>query len=134
MKQISYCENIETVFFTERLMRISRYFDMLTTSFSIMEDGMEVDQYMKFRNTLTPASGFQSAQYRLIEFSSTDLINLIDNRFRDSIDRNAPTNMLLNIYIGKRQVKTMQRVKSYLLEEFENTKDVPRPHEGVQIH
>jgi tryptophan 2,3-dioxygenase len=33
--------------------------------------------------------GFQSAQYRLIEFSSTDLINLIDNRFRD-IDRNAP--------------------------------------------
>jgi tryptophan 2,3-dioxygenase len=71
-------ENIETVFFTERLMRISRYFDMLTTSFSIMEDGMEVDQYMKFRNTLTPASGFQSAQYRLIEFSSTDLINLID--------------------------------------------------------
>jgi tryptophan 2,3-dioxygenase len=77
-------------------MRISRYFDMLTTSFSIMEDGMEVDQYMKFRNTLTPAS-FQSAQYRLIEFSS-DLINLIDNRFRDSIDRNALTNMLLNIY------------------------------------
>jgi tryptophan 2,3-dioxygenase len=42
MKQI-YCENIETVFFTERLMRISRYFDMLTTSFSIMEDGMEIN-------------------------------------------------------------------------------------------
>jgi tryptophan 2,3-dioxygenase len=76
MKQISYCENIETVFFTERLMRISRYFDMLTTSFSIMEDGMEVDQYMKFRNTLTPASGFQSAQYRLIEFSSTDQLTI----------------------------------------------------------
>jgi tryptophan 2,3-dioxygenase len=89
MKQISYCENIETVFFY-KIKRVSRYFDMLTTSFSIMEDGMEVDQYMKFRNTLTPASGFQSAQYRLIEFSSTDLINLIDNRFRDSIDRNAP--------------------------------------------
>jgi tryptophan 2,3-dioxygenase len=47
---------------------------------------MEVDQYMKFRNTLTPARA--SPQYRLIEFSSTDLINLIDNRFRDSIDRN----------------------------------------------
>jgi tryptophan 2,3-dioxygenase len=37
MKQISYCEN-RNCFFTERLMRISRYFDMLTTSFSIMED------------------------------------------------------------------------------------------------
>jgi tryptophan 2,3-dioxygenase len=79
-----------TAFFTEKLQRISRYFDMLTTSFSIMGDGMEVDQYMKFRNTLTPASGFQSAQYRLIEFASTDLINLIDFRFRATIDRNTP--------------------------------------------
>src|SRR3970282_2505221 len=88
MNQISYAQNMETDFFTESLMRISRYSDMLTTSFSIMGDGMEVEQYMKFRNTLTPASGFQSAQYRLIEFSSTDLINLIDHRYRDSIDRN----------------------------------------------
>jgi tryptophan 2,3-dioxygenase len=45
--------NSRRTFFTERLMRISRYFDMLTTSFSIMENGMEVEQYMKFRNTLT---------------------------------------------------------------------------------
>ena len=63
---------------------------MLTTSFTIMMDGMEPEQYLKFRNTLTPASGFQSAQYRLIEFASTDLINLIDRRFRDNIDRNTP--------------------------------------------
>jgi tryptophan 2,3-dioxygenase len=59
-------------------MRISRYFDMLTTSFS-MGKWYGVEQYMKFRNTLTPASGFQSAQYRLIEFCCTDLINLIDH-------------------------------------------------------
>src|SRR6187431_3017815 len=90
MHQISYAEKLTTDFFTERLMRISRYFDMLTTSFDIMGDGMEVEQYMKFRNTLTPASGFQSAQYRLIEFSSTDLINLIDYRFRATIDRDTP--------------------------------------------
>jgi tryptophan 2,3-dioxygenase len=84
------CENeqLEAAFFSEKLRRISRYFDMLSSSFSIMGDGMEIAQYMKFRNTLTPASGFQSAQYRLIEFSSTELINLIDNRFRSSIDRN----------------------------------------------
>jgi tryptophan 2,3-dioxygenase len=31
--------------FYRRLMRISRYFDILTTSFSIMGDGMRVDQY-----------------------------------------------------------------------------------------
>ena len=63
---------------------------MLSTSFDSMGDGMEMEQYMKFRNTLTPASGFQSAQYRMIEFSSTELINLIDYRFRSTIDRNTP--------------------------------------------
>ncbi|MBK8721976.1 MAG: tryptophan 2,3-dioxygenase [Saprospiraceae bacterium] len=88
--QVSNNENIDAAFFTEKLRRISRYFDMLSTSFDIMGDGMELEQYMKFRNTLTPASGFQSAQYRLIEFASTELINLIDYRFRFTIDRNTP--------------------------------------------
>ncbi|MBL7901407.1 MAG: tryptophan 2,3-dioxygenase [Bacteroidia bacterium] len=88
--QVSRLQEVSADFFTEKLSRISRYFDMLSSSFSIMGDGMEKEQYMKFRNTLTPASGFQSAQYRMIEFSSTELINLIDNRFRATIDRNTP--------------------------------------------
>lgn len=88
--QVSKNDALTGEFFSERLNRISRYFDMLTSSFSIMQEGMEPQQYLKFRNTLTPASGFQSAQYRMIEFSSTDLINLIDFRFRATIDRNTP--------------------------------------------
>lgn len=88
--QVSKNEKMDATFFTEKLRRISRYFDMLSTSFDIMGDGMELEQYLKFRNTLTPASGFQSAQYRLIEFASTELINLIDYRFRANIDRNTP--------------------------------------------
>ena len=90
IEQVATTESLTTEFFAERLGRISRYFDMLSSSFTIMGDGMEVEQYMKFRNTLTPASGFQSAQYRKIEFASTELINLIDIRFRDTIDRNTP--------------------------------------------
>lgn len=88
--QVSRAETVEVAFFKQKLERISRYFDMLSSSFSIMGDGMEKEQYMRFRNTLTPASGFQSAQYRIIEFASTDLINLIDIRFRATIDRNTP--------------------------------------------
>ncbi len=88
--QVATNEDLSTEFFATKLGRISRYFDMLSSSFEIMGDGMEIDQYMKFRNTLTPASGFQSAQYRLIEFASTELINLIDARFRETIDRNTP--------------------------------------------
>jgi tryptophan 2,3-dioxygenase len=120
IKQIAYQPAINAEFFTERVMRISRYFDMLTTSFSIMGDGMEVDQYMKFRNTLTPASGFQSAQYRLIEFSSTDLINLIDNRFRGSIDRDTPyEHALEHLYWQAAGKDYYTGKKTYLLDEFE---------------
>lgn len=90
MEQVTSSEEVTVQFFTEKLSRISRYFDMLSSSFKIMQDGMDTEQYLKFRNTLTPASGFQSAQYRLIEFGSTDLINLIDFRFRANIDRDTP--------------------------------------------
>lgn len=90
VNQVCESGDLTADFFSEKLRRISRYFDMLSTSFDIMGDGMEVAQYNKFRNTLTPASGFQSAQYRLIEFASTDTINLIDYRFRATIDRNTP--------------------------------------------
>ncbi|MFN8284660.1 MAG: tryptophan 2,3-dioxygenase family protein [Chitinophagales bacterium] len=90
IEQVSRTENITTQKFSLHLNRISRYFDILTESFNIMRDGMEIEQYLKFRNTLTPASGFQSAQYRKIEFASTELINLIDIRFRATIDRNTP--------------------------------------------
>lgn len=86
--QVANKKDITASFFENKIMRISRYFDVLTSSFTVMKDGMDIEQYNKFRNTLAPASGFQSAQYRKIEFASTELINLIDNRFRDTIDRN----------------------------------------------
>lgn len=120
MEQVCFAENLTTAFFTDRLGRISRYFDMLTTSFTIMRDGMDTDQYLKFRNTLTPASGFQSAQYRLIEFASTDLINLIDARYRETIDRNTPyEHAFEHMYwqAAGKDYKTGK--KSYLINEFE---------------
>ena len=118
--QLTTCENPETSFFTEKLMRISRYFNMLTTSFDIMRDGMEVEQYLKFRHTLTPASGFQSAQYRLIEFASTDLINLIDHRFRADIDRNTPySHAFEHLYWQAAGKDYATGEKSYLIKEFE---------------
>ncbi|UOK43029.1 MULTISPECIES: tryptophan 2,3-dioxygenase family protein [Flavobacterium] len=120
IEQVSNATTLTTSFFAERLHRISRYFNMLTTSFDIMGDGMEVEQYLKFRNTLTPASGFQSAQYRLIEFASTDLINLIDHRFRATIDRNTHyEHAMEHLYwqAGGKDYATGE--KSYLLKGFE---------------
>ncbi len=120
INQIAHHEKLEAAFFTERLMRISRYFNMLTTSFDIMGDGMEVDQYMKFRNTLTPASGFQSAQYRMIEFASTDLINLIDFRYRKNIDRDTPfENAFEHLYWQAAGKDYETGRKTFTLKEFE---------------
>ncbi len=70
-------------FFLSRLTRINRYFEHLTNSFDIMVDGMEKEQFLQYRMSLLPASGFQSAQYRKIEIFATDLINLIDKDKRE---------------------------------------------------
>lgn len=90
INQVFEKEDLSDEFFIEKLKRVSRYFDMLSSSFEIMGDGMEKTQYEKFRNTLTPASGFQSCQYRLIELASTNAVNLIDNRFRKDFDASRP--------------------------------------------
>lgn len=119
--QVAKKEDLSAKFFEEKLMRVSRYFDMLTTSFNIMREGMDVEQYNKFRHTLTPASGFQSGQYRKIEFASTELINLIDNRFRATIDRNSPfENAFEHLYwqAAGKDFKTGE--KSKLLINFED--------------
>ena len=85
IEQIASKEAIGEKFFVERLTRIVRYFQMLENSFSVMVDGMEKDQFLKFRMSLLPASGFQSAQYRLIEICSTDIINLVHVDFREAM-------------------------------------------------
>jgi tryptophan 2,3-dioxygenase len=85
IEQIAEQEMPEEKFFVARLDRIIRYFQLLENSFAVMVDGMEKDQFLKFRMSLLPASGFQSAQYRLIEICSTDLVNLVHVEFRESM-------------------------------------------------
>lgn len=77
IEQISFNEHLTLDFFIRRMERVNNYFRQLEISFSVMLEGMEREQFLKFRMALLPASGFQSAQYRLIEFTSTDLINLV---------------------------------------------------------
>ena len=85
LEQISSRPNIDATFFIERINRIIRYFQNLVNSFEIMVVGMEKEQFLKFRMALLPASGFQSAQYRLIEIASTDVINLVNVHDREGL-------------------------------------------------
>jgi tryptophan 2,3-dioxygenase len=84
-KQITAAKPLTADFFTSRLKRINRYFEALTQSFEIMVDGMEKEQFLKFRMSLLPASGFQSGQYRMIEIYATDFINLVAKDKREEL-------------------------------------------------
>ncbi|MDB5146426.1 MAG: tryptophan 2,3-dioxygenase, partial [Mucilaginibacter sp.] len=84
-KQISEASPLTIEFFAARLKRINRYFGALTHSFEIMVDGMEKEQFLKFRMSLLPASGFQSGQYRMIEIYATDFINLVAKDKREEL-------------------------------------------------
>jgi tryptophan 2,3-dioxygenase len=77
LEQIASREDIEAEFFKERLERVIMYFDQLISSFAVMWKGMEKDQFLKFRMSLLPSSGFQSAQYRMIEIMCTEIQNLV---------------------------------------------------------
>jgi tryptophan 2,3-dioxygenase len=83
--QIAEAQPLTAEFLTARLKRINRYFGALTQSFEIMVDGMEKEQFLKFRMSLLPASGFQSGQYRMIEIYATDFINLVAKDKREEL-------------------------------------------------
>ena len=119
--QLAVVDTVNAEVFIDKLGRISRYFDMLTSSFSIMENGMDREQYLKFRDTLTPASGFQSVQYRLIEFGSTNWQNLIDKRFSDRIQANCTAEVGFDYLYWQAAGKNYQtQQKSFMLSSFEN--------------
>jgi len=90
MTQMSEAVQPEAHWVVARITRINRYFEALKTSFGIMVDGMEKEQFLKFRMALLPASGFQSVQYRKIEICATDFVNLIDKDHRRAEVLQAP--------------------------------------------
>lgn len=85
-EQLANQENLEATFFCTRLKRMINYFEALTQSFSIMVEGMEKEQFLQFRMSLLPASGFQSGQYRMIEIYATDFINLVAKDQREALN------------------------------------------------
>jgi tryptophan 2,3-dioxygenase len=88
IKQIVAEENLSDAFLINKMNRLNRYTEMLINSFDIMKDGMDYDDYNTFRSTLTPASGFQSAQFREIEIYCTRLENLINEAGKKRIGTN----------------------------------------------
>jgi tryptophan 2,3-dioxygenase len=118
--QIAEKEDLDEAFFISRLSRIINYYKQLESSFSIMADGLEKDQFLKFRMALLPSSGFQSAQYRLIEICSTDMINLVDTRERDALMEYSDLGLQLEkLYWRSGATELSSGKKTLTLKQFE---------------
>lgn len=120
-QQISDRKNLDAAFFVEHVQRINRYFEALTKSFEIMVDGMQREQFLKFRLALAPASGFQSAQYRKIEIHSTDFIQLIHKDHRSKYSgKEAISELFENIYWKEGATDIETGKKTLTLTQFED--------------
>ncbi|WP_299243708.1 tryptophan 2,3-dioxygenase family protein [uncultured Aquimarina sp.] len=107
-------------FFTKKLDRINRYFRVLIDSFDVMIKGMDREQFLKYRMSLLPASGFQSVQFRLIEIYATPLTNLVNSKERSQFSEEDPLEEVYeHLYwkSGATDIKTGE--KTLTLKQFE---------------
>jgi tryptophan 2,3-dioxygenase len=120
MEQISDENAITEAYFIERMERIMMYFDHLISSFAMMWKGMEREQFLKFRMSLLPSSGFQSAQYREIELMAADAFNLVALKFRDEHDYHSPSDDLFqHLYWQQGAIELATGQKTLTLKNFE---------------
>ena len=126
-QQLALKENLDAKFLTSRISRINRYFEALITSFDVMVDGMDPQQFLKFRMSLLPASGFQSGQYRMIEICSANFKQLVAkdvrDKFSDDFNEDDIEKMYEHIYwkagatelaTGKKTLTLIQFEEKYL--------------------
>lgn len=125
IQQLSEGENLSEEIWMNKLDRLKRYTRMLITSFDIMKDGMSYDDYNIFRSALTPASGFQSAQFRILELYTTRLQNLINSKGRERLPENPDMEDYFdNIYWKdaglNRETKESSLTLRLFVEKYEN--------------
>ncbi len=120
IEQIGNATDLTPDFFLKKINRINAYYDHLLNSFNLLSVGLESEQFMKFRKTLTPASGFQSIQYRLIEVWSTHFSNLLDAEDKANLSPNASVeDVYQHIYWKKGATYKKTQQKTLTLLQFE---------------
>tara|TARA_A100000171_G_scaffold52348_1_gene70291 strand:- start:637 stop:1596 length:960 start_codon:yes stop_codon:yes gene_type:complete len=119
-KQIVDDKTQDVDFFIEKANRINSYYKVLISSFSVMIKGMQREQFMQYRMALLPASGFQSAQYRMIELYATAMENLVHFSERDNFSsKNSIEELYEHIYWKKGATDVVTGEKTLTLKQFE---------------
>ena len=81
---------------------------------------MQREQFMQYRMALLPASGFQSAQYRMIELYATPLENLVVFPERHNFSsQNSIEDLYEHIYWKKGATDVVTGEKTLTLKQFE---------------
>ncbi len=120
IQQIANHESLTIEFFKTRVKRINQYMDILVYSFDIMTGGMEKEQFLKFRMSLLPASGFQSVQYRMIEICSTRFRNLVEAENRHRLPSDSSVEELYeHLYWKSGATELATKQKTLTLKQFE---------------
>jgi tryptophan 2,3-dioxygenase len=123
LDQIANSPAVDVDFFIARIKRVNKYFEALTFSFDVMIEGMEQQQFLQFRMSLLPASGFQSAQYRTIEIYATDFINLVAKDKRNECRNRSIDEQYQHIYWKNGATELGTGKKTLTLLQFEGKYD-----------
>lgn len=119
-KQIVDDRSQQVEVFIEKVNRINSYYKALISSFGIMIKGMEREQFLRYRMALLPSSGFQSAQYRMIEIYATPLENLVHPSERGNVSAEDGVEELYEHMYWKRGATDLNTgEKTLTLKQFE---------------
>jgi tryptophan 2,3-dioxygenase len=102
-----------------KLCRIIRYLNILVKSFTVMSEGLDQGQFMRFRLALVPASGFQSVQFRKIELMSTSIKQLLDAGIREKHHALSPEEKTEGLYWRSGSTDLASGRKTLTLSRFE---------------
>jgi tryptophan 2,3-dioxygenase len=134
LDQISALKEVSKDAILKHLKRVTGYYKNLTNSFDVMVNGMDPQQFLKFRMALLPASGFQSAQYRMIEMMCTDMLLMVPEAQRNTFTGNESiAEMYPHIYWKYGNIELKSGKKTLTLTMFEDKYD-KRLLELIQAH
>ncbi|MFM9946842.1 MAG: tryptophan 2,3-dioxygenase family protein [Saprospiraceae bacterium] len=120
IEQLIFDEKQDLAFFKRQLQRVNRYFEHLIDSFDVMVEGMDKAEFLQFRMSLLPASGFQSGQYRKIEILSADLYNLVHFSQKTVLSPETPLeDQYAALYWKKGATELATGKKTLTLKQFE---------------
>ncbi len=120
IKQVVYHPAPPEDFILGKITRLNRYTRMMITSFDVMRGGMDYDDYNVFRATLAPASGFQSAQFRLVEIYCTRIENLVNREGKKRLPaKPTMTQYFEHVYWKDAGINRSTGEKTLTLRQFE---------------